>query len=184
MKKEDIGIFAAILMRAMILFMIVLGGMAISRLIYTDLDIYNITSTSSDKEPVRALNGIGSIGDNSFLSAGAAVVAFICSIISFRKTSIFSSIVRTTVLGIFAYCFVRAAILFHIMRTAPVDMTNEYLRRMNSAAAFGGTQSVIVYLIAPMILPIFIVTSIFAFIKLFKYPYGKKKEAEKGSWDV
>ena len=184
MKKEDIGIFAAILMRAMMLFMIVLGGMSISRLIYTDLSMINITSTSSDKDIVMALNSIGSIGDNSFISAGAAIVAFVCSIISFRKTSIFSSVVRTLVLGVFAYCFVRAAILFHIMRTAPVDMTDEFIRRMNLAARFGGTQSVIVYIVAPMILPVFIVTSIFAFIKLFKYPYGKKKESEKGSWDV
>ena len=112
------------------------------------------------------------------------VIALVCSIIAFKKTTVFSSVVRTAFLAALAICSVRSAIIFTAVEKSPDTVDQSYNRFMDATMMLGGKACVAGFFILSLFVPMLFITSVFAVIKLVRNPHTGEKIDGDGGWNV
>ena len=183
MGKGKLSIVAAIVLRVCILIMI--GYVSI---LWTRMGILagkNIESEGlSSMEAIEILKQISSVWSGITFYSVVVVIALVCSIIAFKKTSVVSSIIRTAFLAVLAICSVRSAIIFTAVENYPATFDQAYDDYVRLTMILGGKVCVAGFFILSFFVPVLFVTSIIAVIRLVRNPYRGEKLEEDGDWNV
>lgn len=182
--RNKLTLIAAIIMRVAIVVMLVYVALWFTKASTMNLKQYKEAEEYQKEEAMIALRELSEIGNGMPVYAGAMVVALICSIVSFRETSVGSSVVRTAFFACGSYLVIRSAIIFAALRNIPDTYSEEYVEMLRKTVGFGG--AICLYgtaFISMFVLPVFIFTSIFAIFKLYR-SRTTVTYAENGHWDV
>ena len=183
MGKGKVSIIAAIILRVCILIMIGYVSILSTRmLLLSGRDIQTKGLTSM--EALATLKDISSVWSGIIFYAVIVVIALVCSIIAFKKTTVVSSVIRTTFLAALAVCTVRSAIAFTAIENYPDTYDQGYDNFMRATMMLGGKACVMGFFILSFIVPVLFVTSIIAIIRLVRNPYMGEKTDEDGEWHV
>ena len=137
MGKGKVSIAAAIILRVCILIMIAYVSILSTRMVLLSRrDIR--TSGLSSMEALATLKDISSVWSGIIFYTVVVVIALVCSIIAFKKTSVVSSVIRTTFLLVLAVCAVRSAIVFTAIENYPETFDQSYDNFVKASMMLGG----------------------------------------------
>ena len=183
MGKGKVSVIAAIILRVCILIMIGYVSILSTRMMLLsrrDIQTKGLTSM----EALATLKDISSVWSGIIFYAVIVVIALICSIIAFKKTSVVSSVIRTTFLAVLAICTVRSAIVFTAIENYPETFDQGYDNFVRATMMLGGKVCIAGFFILSFIVPVLFVTSIIAIIRLVRDPYRGEKIDGDGEWTV
>ncbi|MBO7426689.1 MAG: hypothetical protein J6U23_13540 [Clostridiales bacterium] len=183
MGKGKVSIIAAIILRVCILIMIgYVSVLSTKMVILAGRNIQTDSMTSADA--LAALKDISFVWSGIIFYAVVIVIALVCSIIAFKKTSVASSVIRTVFLAVLALCSVRSAIIFTAIENCPEPLDESYKTFVLGTMMLGGKVCIAGFFILSFFVPVLLVTSIIAIIRLVRDPHRGEKIEEDGGWNV